>query len=206
MTAHDHIRLRWLMMRVRSRWPLDGLGFLHRQAGFTLVEIVVVLAVLGVLAAVAYPKLTGYINNAEPRAFEIDQRLLQAAVDSWRTDVANRATSGWPTVGGIKGALADGSANGVDIGTDSSVIKLSLLSTAGYIVGTDGVKSFAYSTSPSSGTGATNLPVGSYVWYVDSSGFVKGSYWTDTATNPGRIDNIAAELPGPDGFTAGVYP
>lgn len=185
---------------------MERLGRLRSQAGFTLVEIVVVLAVLGVLAAVAYPKLTGYINNAEPRAFDIDQRLLQAAVDSWRTDVANRATSGWPTVGGIKGPLADGSADGVDIGTDSTVIKISLLSTSGYIVGTDGVKSFAYSTSPSSGTGATNSPVGSYVWYIDSSGFVKGSYWTDSATNPGRIDSSAAELPGPDGYTAGVYP
>lgn len=174
--------------------------------GFTLLEIVIVMVVLGVLAAVAVPSITGYLRSGETRAFEIDQRLLQSAVDSWRTDVANRTSTAWPTVGGIKGALADTSSDGVDIGTDSSVIKISLLSTAGYIVGTDPVKSFAYSTSPSSGTGATNSPVGSYVWYVDSNGLVQGHYWTDSATNPGRIDNIASELSGSDGLVTGVYP
>jgi len=182
-----------------------GIGTRRPEArGFSLLELVIAIAILGVIAAVAVPSMTGYLRSGETRAFEIDQRLLQAAVDSWRTDVANRATSTWPTVGGIQGPLADGLANGVDIGTDSSVIKISLLSTAGYIVGADGVKSFAYSTSPSSGTGATNSPVGSYVWYVDSSGFVKGRYWTDSTTNVGRID--AGELAVSDGFESGVYP
>jgi type II secretory pathway pseudopilin PulG len=168
------------------------------------VEIVIVLGVFGVTAAVAVPSVRGFFSQGESRAFETDQRMLQGAVDAWRTDIVNRATSGWPTVSGIQGALADGSNDGIDLGTDSTVIKISLLSTAGSIVGNDRVKSFAYSTSPPSGTGATNSPVGSYVWYVDSNGLVNGRYWTDSITNVGRID--AGELAASDGPESGVYP
>jgi len=172
--------------------------------GFTLIELVLVVAVLGVLAAIAMPSVSGYLSSSKSRAFETDKRTLQAAVDAWRTDVVNRTSAAWPTVGGIQGALADGSANGVDIGTDSTAVKISTLATAGYISGADGVKSVAYSTSPSSGTGATNSPVGSYVWYVDSNGLVQGRYWIESDVNVGRID--LAELAAADGFASGVYP
>ncbi|MBI4180967.1 MAG: hypothetical protein HY528_03465 [Chloroflexi bacterium] len=162
------------------------------------------LALLGVMAVAATPSVGGFLTAGKSRAFEADRRTLQAAVDNWRTDVANRATTPWPTVGGIQGALADGSNDGIDRGTESSVIKITSLSDAGYIVRTDSVKSFAYSTSPASGTGATNLPVGSYVWYVDTKGLVQGRYWADSATNPGRID--ASELAVSDGFVSDTYP
>lgn len=168
-------------------------------------ETIIVLALLAVMAAAASPSVVGYLTTGKGRAFETDRRTLQAAVDAWRTDVANRATAPWPTVGSIQGALADGSSDGVDRGSDSSVIKISTLSGVGTIVRTDSVKSFAYSTSsPASETGATNSPVGSYVWYVDTNGLVQGRYWTDSATNPGRID--ASELAGSDGYVSGVYP
>lgn len=40
----------------------------HRDSGFTLIELVIVLAVLGALSAVAIPQLTGIEDEAELRA------------------------------------------------------------------------------------------------------------------------------------------
>ncbi|MBI4215974.1 MAG: prepilin-type N-terminal cleavage/methylation domain-containing protein [Chloroflexi bacterium] len=172
------------------------------ERGFTLVEILIVLAVLAVLGAVVVPQVTGFLGRGKERAFDADRRILQAAVDAWRTDVANRSGNPWPTVGGVKGALADSGSDGVDIGTDSTVIKISLLNTGNYIKGTDSVKSFAYSTG--TGTGATNSPVGSYIWYIDTNGVVQGNRWTDTATGAGIVN--LAEKAASDGFATDVYP
>jgi len=178
------------------------LGFKRGEKGFTLIEIIIVLAVMAVLAAVVVPNVTGFLGRGKERSWNADQGILQAAVDSWRTDISNRVGNSWPTVGGVKGALADSGADGVDIGTDSTVIKVSDLVTDNYIKSTDAVKSFAFSTG--TGSGATNSPVGSYVWYIDTNGLVQGQSWTDTTTAAGIVN--LAELSGSDGFTTDVYP
>lgn len=176
-------------------------GRRDKQRGFTLIEIIIVLAVLAILAAVAIPNVTGFLSRGKQDAFNVDQRILQAAVDAWRTDISHRTGSPWPTVGGGKGALTDTGSDGVDIGTDSTVIKISLVVTDGYLKGNDVVKSFAYSTGTQ--TGATNSPPGSYVWYADNSGRVQARRWTDTDSN-GVI--ALSELAGSDGFVTDVYP
>ncbi len=171
--------------------------------GFTLVEIMIVLAVLAVLAAVVIPNVSGFLGRGKERAFSRDRDILQATVDAWRTDVGSRGGNPWPTVGGVKGALADADANGVDVGTDSTVIKVSLLTTGAYLKGNDVVKSFAYTTG-TTGTGATNAVVGSYIWYIDANGLVQGNRWTDTATGVGIVN--LAEKAASDGFATDVYP
>lgn len=45
----------------------------EREKGFTLVELIVVLVILGILASMLVPALTGYIDKAR------DQRLIQLA-------------------------------------------------------------------------------------------------------------------------------
>ncbi|MBI2919035.1 MAG: prepilin-type N-terminal cleavage/methylation domain-containing protein [Chloroflexi bacterium] len=180
--------------------------------GFTLVEIMIVLAVLAVLAAVVIPNVAGFLGRGKERAFSRDRDILQAAVDAWRTDVGSRSGNPWPTIGssgaGAIAACTDVATDGIDVNdvaAGCSIIKVSNLATT-YLKATDAVKSFAYTgTAPTPTTiGATNSPKGSYIWYIDASGLVQARRWTDTNTD--NIVNAGAELAGSDGFATDVYP
>ncbi len=59
------------------------------QKGFTLAEMVVVMAILGVVAAVATPLLVNFLGGAKERAYEADQGIIQTSVDAFYTDPAN---------------------------------------------------------------------------------------------------------------------
>jgi prepilin-type N-terminal cleavage/methylation domain-containing protein len=181
------------------------------RRGFTLIEIIIVMAVLGVLAAVVVPNVGGFVTRGKDRSFEADRRMLQSAVDAWRTDVGNRAGNPWPTLTGSKGAATSCAesgveTNGVDVGTiqaDCHIIKISELYPS-YLKGADAVKSFAYSTGTA--TGATNSPAGSYVWYVDANGLVQAKRWTPASTSDTTVGAVGGEVASGDGMVTDVYP
>ena len=55
--------------------------FRRNQKGFTLVELVVVIAILGILAAIAVPRFVSTLNEAEATADAATVRAVQGAVD-----------------------------------------------------------------------------------------------------------------------------
>jgi prepilin-type N-terminal cleavage/methylation domain-containing protein len=55
---------------------------MHKSnAGFTLVELVVVIAILGVLAAIALPNFVGVTDDGQTQAAEIELDMVQTAMD-----------------------------------------------------------------------------------------------------------------------------
>jgi type IV pilus assembly protein PilE len=54
-----------------------------KSKGFTLIELMVVVAIIGIIAAVAYPSYTGYISNTYHAQASADLRLCALALDRY---------------------------------------------------------------------------------------------------------------------------
>jgi general secretion pathway protein G len=62
-------------------------GTMKRQdAGFTLVELMIVMAIIGVLAMVAVPSYISAIKHAREAVLKEDLHTLRAAIDSYTMD------------------------------------------------------------------------------------------------------------------------
>ncbi len=64
-----------------------------KQAGFTLIEIMVVLVIIGILAAFIAPKLTDQAEGAKVTAAKHDVTRLKAALDMYRLQVGRYPTT-----------------------------------------------------------------------------------------------------------------
>lgn len=53
------------------------------EAGFTLIELIVVIAILGILIAIAVPTVRGFLESSKEQAYESDQRVIQLAVEAY---------------------------------------------------------------------------------------------------------------------------
>ncbi len=58
----------------------------NRPAGFTLVELMVVIAIIGILATVILPKLLQNIGKGQRAAAQLQIRSFEGALDMYYTD------------------------------------------------------------------------------------------------------------------------
>jgi general secretion pathway protein G len=71
----------------KATWNEAYVSGLRRQdAGFTLVELMIVMAIIGVLAMVAVPSYISAIKHAREAVLKEDLHTLRAAIDSYTMD------------------------------------------------------------------------------------------------------------------------
>ena len=58
----------------------------RQDAGFTLVELMIVMAIIGVLAVIAVPSYLSAIKHAREAVLKEDLHTLRAAIDSYTMD------------------------------------------------------------------------------------------------------------------------
>jgi general secretion pathway protein G len=64
----------------------------HRQEGYTLVELLVVLAILGLLVAIAAPRLIKYLGSAKVDTAKIQVEKLGGVLDLYHLEVGRYPT------------------------------------------------------------------------------------------------------------------
>lgn len=97
----------------------------NSKKGFTLVEVIVVLVILAILAAILIPSLTGYIDKAKEKVVLTEARSLFLAA---QTELSEEYAKGSFAEGSM--TITDGAGTGTNATLGNAIVKLSEIPTA----------------------------------------------------------------------------
>ena len=73
--------------------PSKALRHLKPQRGFTLLEMLVVLVIIGLVASLVGPQLLGRVDSSRVTAADTQVRMLKGALDTLRLDIGRYPTT-----------------------------------------------------------------------------------------------------------------
>lgn len=85
----------------------------HRHSGFTLIEIMIVVALIAILAAIAMPAYNNYINRGKIKTAQADLVALSLNVENFYQRTLTYPTAGFATTVAVEGEY-DGWSPAVD--------------------------------------------------------------------------------------------
>jgi len=138
------------------------------NAGFTLVELVIVIIVLGILSAVAIPKFFDFTTDAKEAACKGALGGVRSAISNdyaYSATPAGGGSVGWPSL--------------VELNTSGTILEAEMPDNP-YSTGSDKNAVIAGSTK---GTPATSGTTGAWCYKAST-----GEFWADTASGASEAD------------------
>lgn len=111
---------------------------LSNECGFTLMEIIVVIAILGALAALAIPQFTGVLENSQKKTDLANVRIVESAIELYQAEIGkmpasvdsfNELITELNRVGYIKSSELLAVSKGKSFSYDASTNKITLVDT-----------------------------------------------------------------------------